>query len=187
MRGSQPQSNALQNVREENSDRTQAHKNLRPRQDVSGPNVLSLRARPSNERAEPSSIDKTRKRARDDSDDWGTTRNSKTSRFQEDFFPEHAKNGAIESSRFHSTDSIDDPGCDARGASWGHWGNSDESTYQPPPYRSTISTGSTSGASRGNDYGEDPVTQASQFLGDWQVETTDVVWGSYPPNRPREL
>ena len=194
VRRSQPQSNTLQNVREENGDRTQAHKWLQPRQDVSGPNVLSLRARPSNERAEPSSIDKIRKRARNDSDDWDhTTRNSKTPRHQKDLFPEHAKNGAIESSRFHSTDSIDDPGCDARGASWGHWGNSDDSTYQPPPYRSTISTGSTSGASCGNDYGEDPVLRASQFLGDWQVETPDVVWGSYPshesypPSRPRYL
>ena len=183
----QPQIDALQNLREVNSDRTQAHKRLHPRQDVSSMSVLGVRVRPSNKRAEPSSIDKTRKRARNDSDDWEhTKRNSKTPRYQKDFYPEHAKIEAIESSRFHSTDSIDDPGCDARGASWGHWGNSDESTYQPPPYRSTIPTGY-SGDSRRNDYEEDPVSQASQFLGDWQVETPDVVWGSYPPNRPHYL
>ena len=202
VRKSQPQSNTLQNVSEEKSDRTQAYKRLQPRHDVSGRNVLSLRARPCNERAEPSSTDKTRKRATNGSDDWNqTTRNSKKPRYQEDLFPEEAEKGAIGSSRFHSTGSIDDPVRNARGASWGHWGNSDESVtptqadrgnferglsdshgenYQPPPHRSTISRRSTSGASRGNDYGEDPVTQASQFLGDWQVETPDIVWGSYP-------
>lgn len=177
-RRSQPQ--IKQNLREE-GDRPPAHEMLRGRPDALHANVPSLCARPGNKRAHPASTDVTRKRARNDSDDWGrTTRNSQRLGYQKDSFPEHPKIGVIESMRLHSIERNDDPGCHVRCASRGHWRNSRESSYQPPPHRSTASASSTSGAACGNDYGEDPELQASQFLGDWQVETPDVVWGSYP-------
>lgn len=193
-RRSQPQINTLQNLGNENGDRPPAHKTLQARPDIKYANVPSLCTRPYNKRAHPSSTDITRTRIRNDSDDWGhTTRDPKRPRYQKDSFPEHAKRGDIEFSRLHSTDSIDDPDCHVSCASRGRWGNSRESSHRPPPHWSTASAGSTSGASCGNDYGEDPVLQASQFLGDWQIETPDVVWGSYPPhdsyppNRPHYL
>ncbi len=137
--------------------------------------------RPHNKRIRQSSSSGiTRKKARDDCDNWGHTRVLTAPRSQKDSFPDHAKRGTIESSRLHSTDSIDDQGCNVRCASRDYSGSSYEPNYQPPPRWSTVSTGSTSGASCGNDRGEDPVLQASQFLGDWQVETPNVVWGSYP-------
>ena len=185
-RRSQPQINTSQDLREDD-DRPPAHTRLQ----VEVANVPLSCARPGNKRTYPSSTDVTRKRARKDRDGWDrTTRSPKRLTYQEDLFPEHAKKGAIESSRLHSTDTIDDPGRHVRCASRGHSGNSRESSYQPPPQWSTTSTDSSSGASCGNDHGEDPVLQASQFLGDWQVETPEVVWGSYPahesypPNRP---
>lgn len=208
---SQPQINTSQNLRE-SGDRPPAHKRLQMRPtydmsrgtarrnfegvvpDIEVANVPSLCARPGNKRTHPSSTDVKRKRAREDRDGSGhPTSSPKRPTYQEDLFPEHAKKGAIESSRLHSTDTIDDPGWHVRCASRGHRGNSRESSYQAPNQWSTTSTGSTSGASCGNDYGADPVLQASQFLGDWQVETPDVVWGSYPshesypPNRPHYL
>ena len=203
---SQPQINNLQNLREEGDGRHPAHTkpqmepdtrlllNTRSPSSNEEPSSSNRFSRPFNKGVPRSSSDITRKRARNNCKDWGhTPRNLKTPRYQEDLFPEHVKKGAIESSRLHSTDSVNDPGCDVRGASRGHWGNSYESTYQPPPYWSTISTGSTSEFSCGNEYGEDPVLKASQFLGDWQIETPDVVWGSYPshelypPDRPHYL
>ena len=192
-RRSQPQINNSQNLRMEGGDRQPAHTKFRIEPDTrlllntrypsfdEEPSSSDRLARPCDRRVHSSSSDIARKRARTDCDDWGhTTRNLKTPRYQKDLFPEHARRGAIKSSRLRSTDSIDDPGCNVKGASRDHWGSSYESDYQPPPYWSTFSLGSTSGASCGNEYGEDPVLQASQFLGDWQIETPDVVWGSYP-------
>ena len=205
-RRSQPHINTSQNLRED-GDRPPALERLQPRPDVSrtalstqfpslfeGSSSSDRFARPCNKRAHPPSADITRKWARNDCDDWGhTTKHPKRPRCQKDLFPDHAKKGDIESMRLHSTDSIDDPGYHVRCASRGRWGNSREPSHQPPSDWLTASAGSTSGASCGNDYGEDPVLQASQFLGEWQIETPDVVWGSYPsyesypPNRPQYL
>ena len=202
-RRSQPQINPLQNLREDKGDGQPALAKLKTEPDLRL--LLNTRSPSSNE--EPSSSDRfaslpnkrfrrssfsdiTRKKARHDCDDWGHTTSPTAARYQKDLFLDHAKRGAIESNRLHSADNIDDPGCHVSCASRGYWGNSYEPSYQPPPQWSAVSTGSTSGASYGNGYGEDPVLQASQFLGDWQIETPDVVWGSYPshesypPKRP---
>ena len=196
-RRSQAQINPLQNLREDKGDRQPAHTKLKMEPDLR--TFLNVRYPSSNE--EPSSSDRfvgprnkrlrqssfsdiTRMKARDDCDDWGHTRNPTAPRYQQDSFLDHVNRGPTESSRLHSADSIDDPGCDVSCASRNYRGNSYEPSNQPPRQWSAVSTGSTSGASYGNSHGEDPVLQASQFLGDWQIETPDVVWGSYPSHEP---
>ncbi len=205
-RRSQPQINPLQNLRVDKGNRQSAHTKLKMDSDLrlllntrypssnEEPSSSDRFVRPRNKRfRQPSFSDITRKKARHDCDDWGHTRSPTAPEYQKDSFLDHAKKGAIESSRLHSSDSFDDTGCSVRCVSRDYWGNNYEPSYQPPPQWSAVSTGSTSGASYGNGHGEDPVLQASQFLGDWQIETPDVVWGSYPshesypPKRPHHL
>ena len=203
---SQPQINPLQNLRGDKGDRQPAQTKLNMESDLrllantrypssnEEPSSSDSVLRPRNKRFRQSSFSElTRKKTRHDCDDWDRTRSPTARRYQKDSFVDHAKRGAIESSHLDSADNIDDPGCPVRCVSQGYWGNSYEPSYQPPPQWSAVSTGSTSGASYGNGHGEDPVLQASQFLGDWQIETPDVVWGSYPshesyhPKRPHDL
>ena len=202
---SQRQINLLQKLREDKGDRQPAHINVKWEPDL---RPLFTRYPSSNE--DPSSSDKfvrsrnkhfrqssfpeiTRKKARHEYNDWDRTRNPTAPRHQKDSFLDYAKRGATESSRLPSVDSIDDPGCHVRCASRGYWENSYKPSDQPVPQWSAVSPGSTSGASYGNAHGEDPVLQASQFLGDWQIETPNVVWGSYPSHesypakRPHDL
>ena len=202
-RWSQPQINPLRNLKEDKSDRQPAHTKLKMDPDlglsqntrypssIEEPSSSDRLVRPRNKRFHQSSFSEVaRKEARHDCDGWGHTRYSTAPRYQQDSFLGHAKRGAIESSRFPSADSIDDPGCHARCASRDYRENSCEPSDQPLPQWSAASTTSTSGASYGNAHGEDPLLQASQFLRDWQIESSDVVWGSYPshesypPKRP---
>ena len=192
---SQPQITNLQNFRQDKGDRQPPYKKLRIEPDLRV--SLNTRSPPSDE--EPSSSDRlvgprisrirrssssdfTNEKARHGCDDWGHTRIPTASSYQRDSFPDRAKRGAIESSRLHSADSIVDQGCHVRCPSRGYWIDGYEPSYQPPRQWSTVSRDSTLRASCGDAHGEDPVLQASQFLGDWQLETPDVVWGSYPPH-----
>ena len=192
-RWSQPQTNPLRNLKEDNSDRQPAHTKRKIDPDLG----LSQNTRYPSSMEEPSPSDRplsqrnkrfhqssfsevARMEARHDCDGWSHTRYPTAPRYQKDSFLGHAKRGAIESSRLPSVDSIDDPGCHARCASRGYRENSFESSHQPLPQCSAASPGSTSGASYEDAHGEDPVLQASQFLRNWQIETPDVVWGAYP-------
>ena len=205
-RWSQPQVNPLRNFKDERSNRRPAHTKLRTDRDlglsqntrypsfIDEPSSSDRRVSQRNKRFHQSSFSEVaRKEARHDYDGWGRTRYSTAPKYQKDSFLGHTKRGAIESSRLPSVDSIDDPGCHARCGSRGYREDSYESSHQPLPQCSAASPDSTSGASYGEAYGKDPVLQASQFLGSWQVETPDVVWGAYPshesysPKRPHHL
>ena len=205
-RWSQLKIDPLWNLKEDKSDRQPAHTKLRIDPDlglsqntrypsfIEEPSSSDRRVSRRNKRFHQSSFSEVaRKEARHDYDGWGRTRYSTAPKYQKDSFLGHAKRGAIESSRLPSVDSIDDPGCHARCASRGYRENSYESSHQSLPQCSAASPDSTSGASYREAYGEDPVLQASQFLGSWQIETPDVVWGAYPshesysPKRPHHL